>query len=394
MFTILFRMGSLFVAIIYMFYRFRGYRESDRPTVLTSSSLSALLLFPGLVMVWEPALSARANWLQIQHENLTWAGGDLLTNLEYSRESWKDRVYLVDTPRLIDLVRVPDSVPEVFQLSRLSTWFETFGYSNRFCQFVGLGWFASLLGMLILILNSCLPDGRLDRRRTMRAMMGGVATLVAGLVGVATPVVIAAHQLEQARGATMRGFYLQAQEYLDRAVWILPALAHETSFVAQNGLLDFRLGMEGKPTGRLFRANLLERRGRDTQAMDVYHELIASTPKDSAVHREALRAVLRSGIVALNAGQLDIAIDRLEDVLRAEPCSPKANYAILLAYLRTNQRENLERSVRRIEAVYAYFRLPTKRIVLASCHEVEMFAALRSGEMDDVFRSSIRAKNP
>ena len=159
-------------------------RTSDRKAMLAASALTVQLFFPCVVMAWEPSLSARANWLHIQHENLTWLGGDLCTNLEYSRKSWKDRIYLVDTPRQINVVRMPTSGLGAFQFGRLATWFETLGYSNRFCQFVKVGWIAALMGMSLLIMGECLPGGVLSRRRAARASMALLAT---GLVGVLLP---------------------------------------------------------------------------------------------------------------------------------------------------------------------------------------------------------------
>ena len=369
-------------------------RTSDRKAMLTSAVLVVQLLFPSIVMAREPALSARANWLHIQHENLTWLGGDLFTNLEYSRASWKDQVYLVDTPRQINVIRMPSSGLGAFQFGRLATWFETLGYSNRYCQFVKQGWIAALFGMTLLVLGECLPGGRLDRRRASLSLTAGVSTLAIGVFVVVLPVVLAALELERARGATALGRYDEAEKCLDRAIEALPSLGEDTFYVAQKGLLDFRMGREHTPAGRLFRANLLERQGRYAQARGVYEALVAGSVKGSVVHREALRAILREGTLALNAGRFDDAIDRLEAVLRDEPCNLKANYALQLAYLRTDRRADLERLVRRIEATYVHFQMPTKAIVLASSHENEMFAALRIGDMDATFRHAVKAKNP
>ena len=389
-----FRVSCLAFAVVIAGGHVWHRRTSDRKAMLSAAVLAVQLFFPSVVMAWEPTLSARANWLHIQHENLTWLGGDLFTNLEYSRVSWKDRVYLVDTPRQINVVRMPSSGLGAFQFGRLATWFETLGYSNRFCQFVKPGWIAAVFGMMLLILGECLPGGRLNRRRISLAATTGVATFLVGVLLVAIPVVTAARQLERAHRATALGLDNEAEMYLDRAVRALPSLGEDTFHIAQKGLLDFRRGHTNTPAGRLFHANLLERRGRYAQAMEEYQDLVARSPKTSAVHREALRAILREGTMALNAGRSDNAITWLEQVLREDPCNLKANYALQLAYLRNGRRVDLERLVRRIEATYAHFQMPTKSIVLASSHENEMFAALREHDLDATFRFSIKAKNP
>jgi hypothetical protein len=128
--------------------------------------------------------------------------------------------------------------------------------------------------------------------------------------------------------------------------------------------------------------------------MEVYKALAAESPKGGAVHREAVRAILREGTHALNGGRYDSACEWLEFVLREEPCNLKANYALQLAYLRTDRLADVVWLVRRIEATYAHFQMPTKDIVLALSHENEMFAALRAGDADKTFDAAIRTKKP
>ncbi|MGE3820225.1 MAG: tetratricopeptide repeat protein, partial [Isosphaeraceae bacterium] len=333
-------------------------RTSDRKAMLASATLTVQLFFPCIVMAWEPTLSARANWLQIQHENLTWLGGDLCTNLEYSRKSWKDGVYLVDTPRQINVVRMPSSGLGAFQFGRAIVWFETLGYSNRFCQFVNRGWIAAVAGMTFLILGECLPGGGLDRRRFVRSLIAMVATFGVGVGLVSGPVIRAARELERARDASARGLFRKAEIHLGRAIEDLPSLREDTFHIAQSGLIDYRLGRTDTLMGRLFAANLMERQGRYTQAITEYLRLVDDSPRESALRREALRAVLRFGTHALNGGRFDRAREWLERVIEEEPCNLKANYALQLAYLRTGRRADVERMVRRIELEYAYFQMP------------------------------------
>lgn len=369
-------------------------RTSDRKAMLAAAFFSSQLFFPYVVMAWEPPLSARANWLHIQHENLVWLGGDLCTNLEFSRTSWKDFVYMVDTPRQINVMRMPSSGLGAFQFGRLMTWFETLGYSNRFCQFVGMGWIAALFGTVLLIMAECLPGGRLERRRAVRAGTAGVAAFALGVLAAAVPVVAASLDLDQSRNAAARGFYDEAERGLEDAVRALPALREDTFYVAQRGLLDVRRGRLNTFEGRLFRANLLERQGRYGGSMEEVQRLLAETPRGTAVHREALRAILRAGIHALNGQRNDLACTWLEQVLREEPCDLKANYALQLAYLRTGRRRELERLVKELVAVYAFFQMPTKAIVMASSYENAMFAALREHDLTATNQYALKAKKP
>ncbi|MBY0394913.1 MAG: hypothetical protein K2X91_00375, partial [Thermoleophilia bacterium] len=167
-------------------------RTSDRKAMLAAAFLASQLFFPFAVMALEPKLSVAANWLHIQHENLVWLGGDLHTNLEAGRDAWKEGVYLVDTPRQINVIRVPSSRLGAFQLGRLMTWFETLGYSNRFCQFVNRGWIAAIFGTGLLVMAECLPDGRLVRRRALRALGAFTGALALGVATAAGPLLMSA----------------------------------------------------------------------------------------------------------------------------------------------------------------------------------------------------------
>ena len=130
------------------------------------------------------------------------------------------------------------------------------------------------------------------------------------------------------------------------------------------------------------------------QAMEKYQSLVATTPPDSATHREAVRAILRAAIHALNGQRIDQAIAWFEQVLREEPCNLKANYGSQLAYLRTRRRLELERLVRRLAAVYGYFQMPTKAIVLASSYENAMLAAYRDRDIIDGEAFATKSRKP
>jgi tetratricopeptide (TPR) repeat protein len=196
------------------------------------------------------------------------------------------------------------------------------------------------------------------------------------------------------RAAVARGLYDEADRYLHRAIQHVPALREDTFYVAQLGLLDYRRGRLQTPAGRIFLANLIERQGRYTQSLRICQELTAGTPRDSAVHREALRAILRAGVYALNSQRSEAACACLEQVIRDEPCNLKANYALQLAYLRTWRRKDLERMVRRMAAVYSHFQMITNDIVLASGYENAMFAALREHDAKAAYQYLLKARNP
>ena len=136
-------------------------RTSDRKAWVAGMLLGLLAMYPFAAMSIDATLSAEAAWLNIQHENLVWLGGDLHTNLEAGRTSWKEQIYLVDTPRQVSVIQMPTSSLGAFRFGRLMNWVETFGYSNRFFQFVGRGWVMAIVGGMALACAECMPGGEL-----------------------------------------------------------------------------------------------------------------------------------------------------------------------------------------------------------------------------------------
>jgi tetratricopeptide (TPR) repeat protein len=386
-----------------------GRRRPDHVAVAAALLLVGLFFFPYFVMVWDPAAAARASWLHMQHLSMVSPTGDFSINQEFAAQSlWREPIYVPDTPRQVSLFKTlggiwnpgmldragqGDAVTEL-QLGQLLVLFEAFGYSDRFCQFIRPGWFVAMAGALGVLLSECIAGGVLRPRRLLAALRAGLWAGVAGGALGAVPLVAAILALDRAREATARGSYEAAERHLRRAAAVLPTIGEDTYYVVQLGLLHWRLGRLDSTYARAFLAQMLERQGHYAQALEIYQDLLGRVPRDSAVHREACRAVYRAGINALNSGRTDRAIDLLETVLAHEACNLKANLALQLAYLRTSRRRDLERLVKRIEAIYAYFQFPTKELVLAFSEENLTFAAFQAGDYDAAVVHAHKAKYP
>lgn len=369
-------------------------RRSDRVVVGTACLLVALTFFPCLVMAYDPWVAGQASWLHMQHENLVWAGGDLSSNQEYASLSWRDRVYVVDTPRQVSIFKVPFQGSPGWELGQLQGLTEALGYSDRFCQFVRPGWFAAMAGTCFVLMAECIAGGRPRPDRAALALRTASAAALAGLVVAAIPLAAALRTLDLSQDSAVRGDYAASEAYLRQAARILPALGEDTYYLAQLGLLNWRLDRHHSPSGRFFRANLLEREGKASQALEIYHDLLSAVPTGSIVHREACRAILRAGIDALNAGRTDRALTLLQTVLAQEPCNIKANFTLQLAYLRTARTKDLVRLVERMEATYDAFQFPTKSLVLSFAHENLAFASFQQGDLENAIIQLNRAKHP
>ena len=388
-----FQAGALAVSVVISgFWLFRpGRRFTD--ISLLSLWFVLLLTYPCFVIVHDSEISGRAAWLQAQHENLTWLGGDLSVSEEYKNANWKSRLYIVDTPRRVSLLQLPTWQPTQFGLDRLPDLLDWLGLTNTFCQFVQTGWLVAMFGTACLLLASCFSDGVMQLSRLRHAGLAVfLATTFICPVAWSCPFRAGSH-ITEARELTARGQYSAALEHIERAAQIMPVLREDTDYIAQVGLLEHRL-QRPTDTASLFVANLLEREGFTERALEQYELLALDSERPSALRREACRGMLRSAVNTLNSGSISDGMDQLRRVLTVEPCSLKANYVLQLACLHSGRRQELSPLVDRIYAIYACFRFPNKKVVLAASHQNEFFTAVQADDLGQAMESSVLMKHP
>jgi len=346
------------------------YRRVPLPSVASVATLLlvALLFFPYFVMTWSPRISAEAGWLQTQHENLSWLGGDIYNEQEYKDIGWKSQLYVGDTERLVGVFRLPNWAPHMIQLGRLQDLLEWLGYSNRFCEFVCKGWFAALAGATLIIISLCRGHAGL-RYPVARAI--GVTGLASGLAATAlalAPPLISGYLMMMARHAVHRGDHEAALVWLERSAKVLPAVRQDTYFTVQKGLLDRALGLDTLEA-RLHGAAILSQQGFTSRAREEYEALILATTDNSPLRREAMRGLLRMGIDELNSGRAALALATFSEVLDREPCNLKALYAAQIAALRTGDFAMLREDAQRTIEIYKRFNTLTAAPILAACRE-------------------------
>lgn len=344
--------------------------------------LVALLLFPYSVMVWSPAVASRAGWLQAQHESMSWLGGDIYGEQEIKDVDFKRHVDVADAEMPVAAFPLPTWALSTFQWSRVPELIECLGYSNRFCQFVNKGWFVALAGALFALVPLC--RGARGFRFHVCATIGrtGLASLaVAGALAL-TPVFAAGFLVASSRDAAQRGDHAASLRWLQRAARVLPAIAGDTDFVLQRGILESRLG-KPTPAAALHHAALLDREGYSAQARDEYDSILGNEHSGSALHRESVSALLRSSIRALNSGHAEVAVEALDCVLAHDHCNVKALYTLQLACLRTSRLERVPSLVARMDGVYRFFTTKTKSPVIASAYENAALAEYQHGQMDE-----------
>ncbi len=344
--------------------------------------LVALFFFPYLLMVWSPRVAAQAGWLQTQHESMSWLGGDIYGEQEIKDVDFKNHVEVADAEMPVAAFHLPSWSPSTMQWSRLPELVEWLGFSNRFCQFVNKGWFVALAGAAFALVPLC------RGARGFRFHIGetiaktGMVSLSVGTLAALTPLFATGFLITFAREAAQRGEPAASLQWLQRAAHLLPAIQQDTEFLAQQGLLENRLGIPTR-TAALHRARQLDHQGFSTQARHEFDAILAAVPPDSALHRETVSALLRSSIRALNSGQAEAAVATLDCVLAHDPCNVKALYTLQLACLRASQFERVPVLVARMDAVYRYFSTKTKTPVIASAYENGALAEYLRGHADE-----------
>jgi tetratricopeptide (TPR) repeat protein len=340
---------------------------------VSAALFCALLFFPHAVMVWCPATSARAQWLESQHAQLTQHTGDDFTLSEVKRFGWKSRVSPVDMLNEVSTMSVPALSPMAIPFGGLRPMFEWFGYSEAFCEFASMGWGLSLLGSFLVLLASCRAGDRLD----YEALGGGarIGSMVIALAAAASLTVAAAAALEidRARAAVEEGQPTLALARLETASRLLPLLRESADVALQRGVLEARLG-ERTPEARFYRAKVAQSEGLLDEAEETFGSLLASEP-DGPIRRESGRGVLRRGIRKLNAGEVASAIHSLEAVLDADAASLKANYVLQLAYLHAARFDSLRAATRTMRRTYLFFSSDLRLPIMATAQENVAYAS-------------------
>ncbi len=388
-----FRLLCPIVAVVVLGLRLHRGEWSIGLCRCVAAWLMLLLSYPYFATLWCPDTAAQAAWLQLQHENLTWLGGDICTSAEFAESPLKQSVYPVDPPRRLMVCRIPDTLPWDLQMANMIDLLDWLGYTEGFCQFSCKGWFAAVIGTVLILMAACVVDRRRHRERIIASlrMMLSIATL---LVAVAWSLPFAAGVLvSRASELVHEGRYAAALVQLRVATQYMPVLEHDTSYVAQTGRLGYLLGMT-TPEARLYAANRLEAAGRMHEARQSYRLILEDPGAGPPARREACRALLRDAIHALNAGQYALASATLDQVLQSEPTNLKANYTMQLVCLRTGRYAELDCWVEQLHKVYAAFQAPMKRAVLAEAHAHRLAATLESNDPVGARKAYLESQRP
>jgi len=360
-------------------------------TVLSSLVLLIPLCYPYFVMIRSPNVSADAAWLQSQHDNLTWLGGDIYANAEFGSKGWKSKSYLIDTPRQLAVVNLPSWSPWEVGLHRSDDLMLWLGYSNSFCQFVGKGWAMAIIGSTLLFMATLQYQGELVFHRAGAALViFTIVAAVAVIIGWSLPF-RAAQEVRRAAKLCSQRRYCESREHLDRAVDWLPVLAQDTYYVAQRGVLDQKLGIDSD-FARLKAAVGLEADARYDQAYAKLIPLIDSeTP---SVRREALRGILRFAIQDYNCARFELSRQRFTIVLKRQPCNVKLIYLMQLQGIRESRTDVVDEMRDWMYVVADNLNFGTKKVLRAVVQQHAAIAAGMNADADAIWAAQEKAKRP
>lgn len=364
-------------------------------TILSTLISSLLLLvpisYPYFVMLRSPEVSAEAIWLQDQHDNLLWLGGDVYANAEFGQRAWKSNVYLIDTSRQLSVLNIPSWSPWEIGLDRCEDLLTWLGYSNAFCQFVKKGWSMAILGASMMFLSSLQRNGKLVFHRAGAALaLLVVSSVVSAIIGWSLPFLAGRHIRSAADLSSDRKYALSLIE-LERAVQALPVLAQDTYYIVQRGVLENRLGMQSEYVN-LRHANSSESVGQYDQAFVIFEGLVRSD--NAAIRREALRGIMRFAIQDYNCGRFERSSERFRLLLMHQPCNVKAIYLSQLQGLRESRPETVYAMRDWMYEASERLNFGTKKVLRAV---VQQHAAIAAGMEDDpaaIWAAQDRAKRP
>ncbi len=364
-------------------------------TTLSSLIASLMLLlpmaYPYFVMVRSPQVSADAAWLQMQHNNLTWLGGDIYLNAEIGGKGWRSKAYIVDAPRQLAVINLPSFSPWELGLHRTEDLMLWLGYSNSFCQFVRQGWSMAIIGSFLLLLSSLQHKGKLEFRRAGGALvLFTVVGVIAAGVGWSRPFLASKHTRLAAEFASQQEYAL-SKAHLDRAVALLPVLGQDTFYISQRGVLDQRLGLDNEYT-KLRTARSLESDGMFDQAFTMLTPLAES--ENPAIRHEALRGVLRFAIQDFNCARFELSSQRFAFVLKHSPCDVKLIYLMQLQGIRESRTERVNEMRDWMYAASDQFNFGTKKILRAVAQQHAATAAGMTNDADTIWKAQAKAKKP
>ncbi len=360
----------LFIVFLFLLIGSKGRRDRLGRRLAYSALVGVLvsLWFPSWLTMRDADLMGDAAWLQQQHDNMTWLGGDVYRAHSERSSGWGSGVNAQDPPSRLAVYK-----PPVGSLSaeRMNDWIWWLGYGPAFTQFVGKGWFYTVFGCffgLVCIIGyywrKCIYEARVLLRKLFSrgVALGAVMLLVSVMM-----VIMTSRSLNLAKGCLSDGDYVGASEGLRSALVWMPSLECDSGVLRQMGYLDIRNGEVGSDYAALYEINSLEEEGYYAQSRDLLEkQIVLIDEKGVACARELLRHQIRVAVNEINSGRYEQAGRRLDQVIEGAPFVIQARFHRQLVALHTGEVERGREMNRSLLEIYDRFKSKNKRGVIAA----------------------------
>lgn len=352
-------------------WRFRRKKANgSRVIMVAAATIPWLLAFPQAVIVGCSEYSGEICWLQQQHDNLTWLGGDVYMAHTNRYQPGGLPINVQDTPVRLAAFRPPLVAPWSLGIAEIPDLLWWYGYNPAFCQFVAKGWFLCIFGLIFLIVGWLGLQRRDDETGSRVHSLSSVAaafflalttTLSLGLI----PSVGAAYFIKKSRRLAIDADVSPARQDLLTALRFMPALKFDTGVMHQMGVFDRRMGNTTTPEARLWQAQLSKIEGYSLQARQEIRAL-ANLPLSRALAREVSRTMLRFCMDDINTNRNETAKRELQMLCDREPSAIQPRFHLQLVALKTGDHALNRRCALQLKTLYGPFLRKEKKGVIAA----------------------------
>ncbi|MBK1832576.1 hypothetical protein [Roseibacillus ishigakijimensis] len=330
-----------------------------------------LIAFPQFVTVFDAHTSGKLAWLQQQHDNITWLGGDIFLGHGKRDQGEAPVIDLEDPPHRLAAFRPPVMAPWSIGIAEIPDLIWWLGYNPAFCQFLSKGWVLGHLGSLLLLfgwLGWRRDDERAGSRLNEFHLCGSTfaAAFLLWFALACVPISASSLALKKSRQAALDDDPSLALVALDEACRWMPALAIDSGVIWQKGIFHSQLEESEAPEARLQTILAMEAEGLQQQAGVLLENLMADGPFNDPLDRELSRALLRTAIDDFNSGNMAEATRRLTIIHQRSPSCLQAIFHLQLIALQSGDLALNHRAHRDLIALYEKFQRKEKQAVIST----------------------------
>ncbi len=362
--TVWFLMGT-YKLLVEGWQRFLGWSFS-----WSMATFPLLLWYPQWVIVQDPDTSGDACWLQQQHDNITWLGGDVFRAHSERYNDIQLTVNMQDPPIYMAAFKTPTESLTSLGIEEIPEIVWWFGLNPGFSQFVGRGWFLSWIGVLALgmaafgLLKEMPDKGR--RKLLKKTFFVTVSSMSLLITSAMFPVLKAGSYIRKAKSAALEGEYSECLKYLFKSQDWMPSLKFDTTVIHQIGRMQLLQGTNDIHA-QIYQIWLFEYLGHGTRAKKLLEELSLkreTLPRE--LQRELSRTWMRITIDDFNAGKVTQAHQQFGRICDTEPMAIQARFHQQLTSLQVGDIETNRLRRAEIEQLYIPYIRKDKRGVLAT----------------------------